>query len=87
MDHLPTELSPSPVDDQGPEVLPYPALSAAFRSVRDGAVRSAPEKDLHPIPSVQELLTAVLTLFHARSASPTATTCPPRANAGPDKEL
>ncbi|MFE2571693.1 hypothetical protein [Streptomyces mirabilis] len=87
MEQQPTESSPTTVDDQGPEFVPYPAFSPAFRPVPDGAVLSAPEMDLHPIPSAQELLTAVLAPFPARPASLTVTTWPPRASAGPDKEL
>ncbi len=40
-----------------------------------------------PVPSIPELLAAVLTPFSAHSAPLTATTCPPRVNSGPHKEI
>ncbi|MFI5682222.1 hypothetical protein [Streptomyces cellulosae] len=87
MEQQPKKSSPTTVDDQSPEFVPYPALSPAFGPVSASALRSAGVADLHPIPSAQELLTAVLAPFKARPASLTVTTCPPRASAGPDKEL
>ncbi|MEU6098281.1 hypothetical protein [Streptomyces sp. NPDC047079] len=49
--------------------------------------RSVPEDPRPVIPSIPELLAAVLTPFSALSAVPTPTTCPPRASAGPDEEI
>lgn len=55
----------------------------------DGA--AAPYRDAechpHPVPGIPELPAAVLIPFSAHSASPTATTCPPRVNSGPHKEI
>jgi len=46
-----------------------------------------PECHPHPVPSIPELLAAVLTPFSVHSATPTATTCPPWVNSGPYKEI